>query len=196
MDKLDAATNGRGEWTSDDPTSRWTDRRPLGCQTRRTLLEPDAVKVARPVLRRARRREAPGLSDQAENGPVRGRTSPIRPVRKKSSMRSDAVWLSLCRGASVSHRCQTAVRRAEGEVVRVRHLDGIGASGLRVIAKKGASRWRRPLSVASASWSLVAATPMRAKRSLSGMVVREIDGSVRWLSARLLRLRAVASRLE
>jgi len=30
------------------------------------LLEPDAVKVARPVLRRARRREAPGLSDQSD----------------------------------------------------------------------------------------------------------------------------------
>ena len=63
MDKLDAATNGRESGPADDPTSRWTDRRPLGCQTRRTLLEPDAVKVARPVLRRARRREAPGLSD-------------------------------------------------------------------------------------------------------------------------------------
>src|ERR1039458_8033064 len=49
---------------ADDPASRGTDRRPLDCQTRRTLLEPDAARVASPVLRRARRREAPGLSDQ------------------------------------------------------------------------------------------------------------------------------------
>ena len=38
-------------------------------QTRRALLEPDAVKVACPVLRRAQRREALGLSDLCSHQP-------------------------------------------------------------------------------------------------------------------------------
>ena len=92
---------------ADDPTSRWTDRRPLGCQTRRTLLEPDAVKVARPVLRRARRREAPGLSDHCARPAGAGAETRALVPNPPEDAR---VWAQVARHPVASRR-QPAVKR-------------------------------------------------------------------------------------
>jgi hypothetical protein len=77
-DKLDATTSGRGEWTRGrlaPPTGIGSYG--LKPADRRDLLEPDALKGASPVLRRAGHSNVPGLSHRgrtlasSESGTVR-----------------------------------------------------------------------------------------------------------------------------
>jgi hypothetical protein len=64
-DKLDAATAVVVNGPADDPHVDRADRKAERQQTSHGWLEPDAVKVARPVLRGAGRRKALGLPDSS-----------------------------------------------------------------------------------------------------------------------------------
>ena len=74
-DKLDTATTVAANGPADDTLPQRADRTTPRHRTCQGLLEPDARKRARPVLRGARRRKAPGLPDEARmrcRSPVAG----------------------------------------------------------------------------------------------------------------------------
>jgi hypothetical protein len=154
MDKLDAAAIGRGEWTCGRPAPfRWTDRRSLDCQTRRTLLEPDAAKVASPVLRRARRREAPGLSEYARHDQRLGGESPLwRLMAPTTSQRQ----LLLREEGGKEARGETATQRTET-------VCEAGRSG------RAGSAWRSPMSIKG---------PSRRRGGCAGKAVGLIRGDL------------------
>jgi hypothetical protein len=73
------------------------------------VLEPDAVKVARPVLRTAQRREALGLSDR--QGSL-GATAPSTLRRRRAAAPCERLRRNAITRASARHEVKAIVQRA------------------------------------------------------------------------------------